>query len=129
MDLFIKYIVTFLLVYILVYGIYYFLVLRRKEKLIKFKDSTEVRFLKGVYKINVDSFDIKWLAKKVILTNSFVITLVVIALFFVESTILMIVFGFVLLFPVILISYYGLGKYLQTKQDENKSINSKKKNR
>lgn len=113
-------VIIFIVSFLLVYLIYYFLVLRKEDKLEKFKKSTEITYLKKVYHIKVKKFDVKWLAKKVIIMNSFIISITALLATALDNMILMILLGFVVLFPAILLGYHILGKYLQQKQKEMK---------
>lgn len=113
-------VIIFLVSFLFVYLIYYFMVLRKEDKLGKFKTSTEVNYLKKVYHIKVNKFDMKWFARKVILMNSLIISIAALLATLVDNMILMILLGFVVLFPAILGGYHILGKYLQQKQKEMK---------
>lgn len=107
--------ILFPLTFIVVYLVYNFLVIRRDDKLLKLKKSTEFMYLKNIYKVDFSKYDFKWLAKKVILTNCFIISLVVTIVSFIDSIVIMLLVGFVILIPGILIGYYLLSKYLKSK--------------
>lgn len=109
-------IIIFVISSLLVYFIYYFMVLRKEDKLKKFKTSTEVTYLKKVYHININKFDMKWFAKKVIFMNSLIISIAALIATSIDHAVLMILLGFIVLFPTILVGYHILGKYLQQKQ-------------
>ena len=115
MKTFFETIFIFVLSYLLVYIVYYFLILRKEEKVKKMMSSTESKYLKQVYKINFQNFDKKWLARKIVLTNSFIISITVMIAYLAPNMILMLLLGFIILFPTILISYYFLGSYLKKK--------------
>lgn len=107
--------ILFPIAFIVVYFVYAFLVIRKEDKLLKLKKSTEFMYLKNVYKVDFNKYDFKWLAKKVILTNCFIISLVVTIVSFMDSIVLMLLTGFGILIPSILIIYYLLAKYLKSK--------------
>lgn len=108
-----KQIILFFLSYLMIYSSYYVLVLKKEDKLKKFKKSTELNYLKKVYHINSSHYDLKWLANKIILVNSFIISITVVIAGFASNIILMLLLGFVILFPSIILIYHILGKYLQ----------------
>ncbi len=115
MNQVVEIIFIFSVTYLLVYGIYYILILRKEEKVKKLMTSTESKYLKQVYKINFGQFEKKWLARKIIATNSLIISVTAMIAYLAPNIILMLLLGFLILFPTILISYYFLGKFLQKK--------------
>lgn len=115
-------VIFFILSFVFVYFVYYMIVIKREDKLKKMKTSTEFNYLKKVYHIKINQFDLKWLAKKVIMTNAFVISLTVTIASFSSNIILMLLLGFVILFPSILILYHILGKYLQKKESRREHV-------
>lgn len=110
------YIVFFVISFLLVYFIYFVFVIRRKKALKKLKTSLEVRYLTLRYKIDIEKMDLKYLAKKIALCNTFIVTIAFMIILFVKNFILKMLVGFVVLFPLILIGYYILGKVLKKKE-------------
>ncbi len=111
-----KQLILWIFSYIIVYFIYTMFVVRKEDKLQKMKKSTEINYLKKVYHLKLNQFDLKWLVKKVIMVNSFIISITVTLASLVSNIIWMLLLGFVILFPSILLSYHVLGKYLQKKE-------------
>lgn len=111
-----KQLILWIFSYSIVYFIYTMLVVRKEDKLQKMKKSTEFNYLKKVYHLKLNQFDIKWLTKKVIMVNSFIISITVALASFITNIIWMLLLGFVILFPSILLGYHVLGKYLQKKE-------------
>ena len=105
----------FLISYLLVYGIYYFFVIRRPEKLKKFQNSMEFNYLKRVGHVDLKKLDHVWLSKKVAASNAFIISIVAFFASVIPNSILALLISFLLLIPTILITYYILGKYLNDK--------------
>ena len=68
-----KYVVTFLIVFILIYLFYLFFVILRKDQLKKFKNNTSLRYLVKVYKLNINKLNIKKIANIIGIANSFII--------------------------------------------------------
>ncbi len=114
-------IIIFLVSFCIVYIIYYLLVIRKQDKLEKFKKSTEVMYLKKVYKIKITKFDMKWLSKRIVFANSIIISVTAFIAALVNHVVVMMLLGFVVLFPTILVCYHILGIYLKKKQKEMKA--------
>ena len=113
-------IIIFIISFIVVYLVYYILIIKNEEKVKKMLKSTETNYLKKVYKLNINKYDSKWLVKKIVLTNTLIMSITITIVSYIENMIVMILVGFVCLFPVILISYHILGKYLQSKGNKKK---------
>lgn len=105
---------VFISTFVIVYLIYFCLVLLNKRMLKKFMNGTEVKYLKSKYKIKVK--DEKRLAYTIIFTNSFILALTFVLVYYVENLIYKLLLGFVLLIPLILITYHFLGKYYNRKK-------------
>ena len=99
----------------LVYLIYLFLIVLRKNKMAKYKNSTEVKYLKSKYKININKVNLKKLAHILALANAFIIALTIFVTGFVNDFVLKLMVGFVVLFPMILIVYHLIGINLAKK--------------
>lgn len=112
-------VIIFIASLLLVYLIYYILVIGNEAKVKKFMNSTESRYLKKVYKIHFQKFNQKWLAKRIIMANSFIISITALIAYLAPNIIFMILLSFILLFPIILVSYHVLGKYLQYKEKKH----------
>lgn len=111
-----QYLVLFVLTYIIVYFVYYLMVLKKEDKVKKMKKSTELSYLKKVYHINLNNYDLNWLVKKVIIVNTLIISIAVAIASFASNIIWMLLLGFVILFPSILLLYHILGIYLKKKE-------------
>ncbi len=111
-----EYIITYCIVFIIVYLIYLLFVVKRKKSIEKLKNSLEVRFLINRYHIDIDNMNIRSLSNKIALCNSFIISTTFIIVLFVKHFILKMLLGFVILFPLILISYHILAKSLLKKE-------------
>ena len=113
MDKVITFIVTFLVIYIL----YLFIVILRKKGLKRFTKSTEYLYLTKKYKLDVNKLEIKKLANTVALTNSFIISIAMLVTTFLKNTILKLMFGFITIFPLIIICYHLIGIKLKKKEN------------
>lgn len=113
-----KYVIIYLITFCVIYLLYFLLVVNRKKAINKFKNSMEVKYLMNKYSVNIDKVNIKKLANMVALSNSFIITTVFIVIIFIDNFILKMLVAFVILFPLIIIIYWLLGKIL--KKEEGK---------
>lgn len=111
-----EYIITYCVVFIIVYLIYLLFVVKRKKSIEKLKKSLEVRFLINRYHIDINNINIRSLSNKIALCNSFIISTTFIIVLFIKPFILKMLLGFVVLFPLILISYHILAKLLLKKE-------------
>ena len=90
-------------------------ILRNKKKN-RFEESVEIRYLEKVYKINVKRLNMKSLSHTIALSNSFIISLTLSIISFVELFILKMLVGFVVLIILELLIYHIIGKYYQGKK-------------
>lgn len=110
-----KELIFFLIVFLLVYLIYLFFIILRKKKLEKYYNSTEVRYLVGRYKINIQKSNMKEVANGMALANAFVISTTVSIVSLLNNLVLKLLVGFVVLIPLILITYHLMGRYFLKK--------------
>lgn len=110
-----KQFILFLMIFIIVFLIYFLFVIRRKKYLDKFMGGKEISYLKKVYKIKIKDEKKKKLATLVALTNSFIISLCVSIVCFVNNILLQLLLGFILVVGLILGCYHIIGKLYQKK--------------
>lgn len=101
--------------FVFVYLIYLFLVILRKKKIAKYKDSTEVKYLQSKYRLDLKKINMTTLAHLLSLTNAFIIAVTIFVTSLVENLILKLMVGFIVLFPMILIMYHLIGINLNKK--------------
>lgn len=109
-------IIVFFISFSLVYLIYYFFVIRKEKKLNKLLNSTECKYLKLKYKVNVEKIELKTLANHIAIINSFIMATTVLIVSIVNNWLLRFIFGFFVLILLILISYHILGTYYKSKE-------------
>jgi len=109
-------IICFLIAFIIIYLFYLLTVILQKKKYDKFKTSNQVMYFVNKYKLNVNKIDIKKFINIISLTNSFIIALVFAIVIKIESNILMLLIGLIILIPLMLICYHFIGKYLQKEE-------------
>ena len=70
-----RYIMSFITIFIVVYFFYLFLVILRKDKLEKFKNNTFLKYLVRIYKLDINKLNIKNMANTIALSNAFIIAI------------------------------------------------------
>lgn len=92
---------------------YYIFVIKNKKRLEKFSHNTYVSYLIGVYKLDIKEISIKQLAKAIAMINSFIIATTVFIVGFINSLIIKLILGFIVLIPLQLLMYHIVGKTFQ----------------
>ena len=101
--------------FILIFIVYYILILRNEKTLEKFKKSTEILYLKKLYKIKINQHNLKSIAYKVVLANCLIISLTIYIVSIVDNIALKIFVSMGVMIPLIIIIYHILGKTLKEK--------------
>lgn len=122
-----EYVIWFIFSFILIYIIYYFLFIRKARR--GEKISAEAQYLTVLYKLDIDKFSYYKFVRVVGLVTSFDIAIVSTIVAKVDGVIWQILFGFVAVVPVIVLSFMLVGKYYQSKQtkDNSKELAKEKK--
>ena len=110
-----KELTLFIIIFLLVYLIYLVLIILRKNKIEKYKNSTEVRYLEKKYNLEIKKINLKKLSHILALANAFIISMTVTITNIVDNFILKLLVGFIFLFPMILLIYHIIGINLQKK--------------
>jgi len=118
-----KYLISFLVSFIVVYLFYFITVILQKKKYEKFKSSNQVMFFVKRYKLDVKKININKFVKIISFVNSFIIALAFAIATTVSNYLLVLLIGFITIIPLILISYHIVGLYL--KKEEIKWIHMK----
>ena len=105
-------VVLMLIAFIIVYSIYLILIVFNKKGRKKIKTGIEAKFLKKVYKIDLNKINDKKIANSIALNNSIIIafTFYLTGLFF-DNIIFQILLSFPLLVFLIIILYALTGRY------------------
>ncbi len=104
-----------LITFVIVYLIYLFLIIIRKKKKNKYKNSTEIKYLTTKYNIDINKVNLTVLYNISALSNAFIISITVFVIGFVNELMLKLMVGFIVLFPTILLVYHIIGTNLQKK--------------
>lgn len=122
-----KELILFIGCFCLIYLIYYLLIINRKNKLDKITTSTECKYLKLRYKVDVDKIPTKSLARHIAIINSFIIssTASIISADMFKLPLLLewlvrFLVGIIVLMIMIIIIYGILGKYYLKKYQGGK---------
>lgn len=122
-----EYISWFLFSFILIYILYYVIFIRKSRRGVKVP--TEAQYLISLYKLDVNLFSYHKFMRIVGLVTSLDIAIIATIVAKVEGVVWQILFGFVAVIPVIILSFLLLGKYYQRKQiqDNSKELAKEKK--
>ena len=111
-----KELIMYLIVFVLTYLFYFVFVLSRKNVLKKFPDGMYMMYLKKMYGVKVNDKNLKSIAKKVFLANSFILSTTVYVVCLFDNLLIEILLGIVTLTILILVLYHFIGTYYQKKQ-------------
>ena len=122
-----SYVIWFILSFILIYLLYYIFSIRKATR--DTKKSVEAQFLIYSNKLDINKFSYYRFVRVVGLVTCFDIALVATIVGAVEELIWQILFGFVAVIPILVISFLLLGKYYTNKQhkDNKKELEKEKK--
>jgi len=107
-----EFFINFIIIFAIVYMFYYFVSVRKARKTSK-NIPIEVQYLLIRYQIDLKKIRYKKFVNSVTLVGSFDIALVGSVVLFVKEMLFQLLFGFLLFVPIILISFWLLGKYYQ----------------
>lgn len=107
-----EFLVNFILIFVVVYSCYYVMSVRKARKNGKHVP-VEVQYLLIKYQISLKKIRYKRFVNSVALIGSFDIALVGSFILYIKGMVFQLLFGFILLVPIILISFRFLGNYYQ----------------
>ena len=114
-----EYVSWFLFSFILIYILYYVIFIRKSRRGVKVP--AEAQYLISLYKLDVNLFSYYRFMRIVGLVTSLDIAIIATIVAKVEGIVWQILFGFVAVVPVIILSFLLLGKYYQRKQSQDNS--------
>ena len=127
-----KEIIYFIITFLIVYLIYYFASIR-KAKQDKNKLPIEVQYLILCYELDIKKIPYRNFLNTIAIVASFDVALTVTLVSLIKEIVWQILFGFVFIVPIIVISFTLVGKYYKKYQENNsvieKSKNKKKENK
>ena len=104
-----KYIIMFVVSFLVVYLAYFLTVILNKKKLKKFETSNQALYFTKKYKIKVSDKNVKLLANLVALANAFIISTTLIIIELVSNYILKVLVAFIVIVLLILVLYHIVG--------------------
>lgn len=105
----------FVISFVVVYLFYLFTVISQTKKYEKFKKSNQVMYFVKKYKIDVNKLNMKKFTNILAVTNSLIISIAFTATYLVDSFMLQLLIGLIVLIPLIFIFYCLIGNYLKRK--------------
>lgn len=106
-----KYVIYFLVSFLIVYLFYLLTVVLQKKKMDKFKNSNQIQFFVKRYKLDIDKINIVKFTHLLAISNAFIVATTFTITFLVDNFILQMLVGFLILLPLMLIIYSLIGKY------------------
>lgn len=104
-----KYIIMFVVSFLVVYFAYLLTIILNKKKLKKFETSNQASYFVKKYNVKVSDKNVKLLANLVALSNAFIISITLIIIDLVPNYILKVLVAFVIIIPLILVLYHIVG--------------------
>ena len=122
-----EYISWFLLDFIVIFMFYYFIYVRKGRK--NKKKPSEVSYLITYYKLDTSLFSYRKFLTVVGLVVSFDIAVVATFVPIIDGIVWQILFGFIIIIPVVVLSFILVGNYYKKKQtlDNSKELEKEKK--
>ena len=122
-----KYILWFIFGLVFVYIIYYVLFIRNARR--DTKHASEVEYLIKCYKLDINKFSYRKFVRVVGLVSSIDVSLTAVIVMFTDELVWQILFGLIIVLPVLIISFMLLGKYYKFKEskDNTKELEKEKK--
>ena len=104
-----KYIIMFVVSFLVVYLAYLMTVILNKKKLKKFETSNQALYFVKKYNVKISDKNVKLLANLVALSNAFIISITLVIIDLVPNYILKVLVAFVIIIPLILVLYHIVG--------------------
>ena len=117
-----KQVLIYIGTFVIAYLFYLIFVLNRKNILKKFPNGKEMSYLKIKYGVKINDDNLKKIANKVCLANSFILATTVFIVSLIDSLILEILVALPVLLILILVLYHIIGTYYRKKQGGSKHV-------
>lgn len=114
-----KYLVLFIVTFVVIMLIYLITVIGSKRKLVAFPKSNQALILINKYKLDINENNVKGFAMKIALCNSFIIALTLTLTELVNNFLLKLLVAFLVMIPLIIILYHLIGKSTQKEGKKN----------
>lgn len=127
MEIVLEIAMYFILTFALVYLISYLLLVRKKDQYNEAKIPVEVEYMVKKYHLDMKKIDYRKFLNAISLVGSLDMSIAVIVILGIENIVLQLLAGFLILIPLILISFRILGKYYVKKGYVKNERKSKRK--
>ena len=114
--------ILYLVTFIIAYLFYVIFVLCRKSVLKKFPNGKEMTYLKYKYGIKINDDNLKKIANKVFLANSFILSTTVYVVCLFDNFFIELIVGVITLIVLILLIYHLIGTFYKKKQGGKKHV-------
>ena len=108
--------ILYLGTFIISYLFYVIFVLRRKNVLNKFSNGKEITYLRYKYNVKINDKNLKSVAHKICLANSFILSTTVFVVCLFDNLLIELLVGIPTLLILILVIYHLIGTYYKKKQ-------------
>ncbi len=118
-----EYIVYFILTFLIVYTISYFLMVRKAKEYNPNKIPIEVAYLLRKNKLDMKKISYHSFVRTISLVGALIMAITVVAIFPIQNILLQLLVGFLIMIPLIFISYQIIANYYKkkgSKDDEHK---------
>ena len=124
-----EYLIWFLIYFVAVFLLYYIFVVRRIGIDKESKKPSEVSYLINVYKLDIDKFSYRKFLTTIGLMMAFDLSIVATFIPMIKEFIFQILFGFIIIIPVVVITFMIIGNYYKKKEkkDNSKELEKEKK--
>ena len=108
-----KYLICFVVFFILIYLMYYFAFVFKNKKYSKKKVPSDIRILENYYKIDIKKIGYNKVLKIMNFVNALMLSLMMLVVLNIDKFIYKFLVLMVLMIPCIWVTYYFLAKYLR----------------
>ena len=111
-----KYLLTFIFSFLIIYTVYFIVIINRKKGLESLKKGKQIDFFKKAYKLDFRKINIKSFANSLAIVNSFIMALTITIIETFKSLTVKLLVGFIIIIPLMLIMYKILGEKYKKKE-------------
>jgi len=122
-----EHILYFVLTFLGLYFLSYIFIIRKASQYHKKKVPIEVEYLMRRYQLDFKKIDYRNFINTVSMIGIFIISLTVVIVFPIENILLQLLCGFIVMVPLILISYHLVGTYYKKKGSKENEYKTNRK--
>ena len=106
-----EYLIYFILTFVFCYIVSYFMLVRKRDKYDKKKVPVEVQYMIKRYRLDMKNINYRKFLKSISLVGSLDMAIAVIVIYNISNIFLQLILGFIVLIPLILVSFKLLANY------------------